>query len=166
MCAPIRSEAARQAPCRTFREHNAGAACGSRWGAPTEQGNAKMQKANAFLRSPVNNCTPATGGQKWQKKQTESGLPFVTAVITMKRYRMVTADKKGFNSLNIRRPAGGAARGISRLLRKCICFFLLHSFILCVVGGGGSGIIVFDFVTKVRENIQSSLRLFGCIPDF
>ena len=165
VCAPIRSEAARQAPCRTFREHNAGAACGSRWGARTEQGNAKMQKANAFLRSPVNNCTPATGGQKWQKKQTESGLPFVTAVMAAEsRASAVPPIHPRFT--NIRRPAGGAAGGISRLLRKCICFFLLHSFILCVVGGGGSGIVVFDFVTKVRENIQSSLRIFGCIPDF
>ena len=114
VCAPIRSEAARQAPCRTFREHNAGAACGSRWGAPTEQGNAKMQKANAFLRSPVNNCTPATGGQKWQKKQTESGLPSIAA-IRAKEFQCLC---KWFNtavSNNPRRPAGGAAGGMDLL---------------------------------------------------
>ena len=116
VCAPIRSEAARQAPCRTFREHNAGAACGSRWGARTEQGNAKMQKANAFLRSPVNNCTPATGGQKWQKKQTESGLPSIAA-IRAKEFQCLCKRFNTAVSNNPRRPAGGAARGIGILLR-------------------------------------------------
>lgn len=92
-------------------------------------------------------------------------LPFIVAVAASESSTITPTQIMRF-FYNPRRPAGGAAGGISRLLRKCICFFLLHSFILCVVGGGGSGIVVFDFVTKVRENIQSSLRIFGCIPDF